>query len=171
MWSFRKSYVVSEGPVRGRGLLCLQGVLLRGASRGRKLASDRVLTRLTLCKVATRQGDLCSSLRILRGFKVSVYGDGSSAIGCCITDERFRLPRLGLLISTVRDSGFVARGGDVSLVRGLRKLTDIRSNGRLRQRIFITGETGAVGRQVCCSISGVRGTVTLGHGVSFGCCH
>lgn len=155
---------------RGLGLLCLTGVLLGGASTGRSVALSRVLSGLRTCSIATTEGDLCSSVTRLGSFNVGARGARcNEAIRCGIVNEAFRLTRLGLLISSITTTGFVARRGSGRLVGGLRDLADERRTTALRHRMCITKEIGAVGDSVVGGISTVRGTVTGGSDLSFRC--
>lgn len=147
----------------------LLSCLHRGASRARAIAAPRVVSRLTTGNVQTRHGDVCGSVRALYSCNCSVVQARNTRTNCHVTSHAFRLPRIGLLISLMRSSGFVAAGGSQRLVNGLRRLIDGGSTGGLRHRIIITSHGGADGRGVCCDISIVRSTVTRGQRVHFRC--
>ncbi len=164
-----RSTIVTGKTGRGHGLLVLQSVLRARASRGRPLDLRRVHTVLRTQNISTRHGDLCSSFRRLQLVKRSVIAIQSAAIQCCVKRHAFSLPRLHLLISTIRSSGFVATGGDRALVHGLRGLADQRRTINLRHRIIISHHVGDVGRDVCCGISTLRRTVTSSRRITFRC--
>lgn len=149
--------------------MCLVHVFLRRASRRRPVSIGRLVTCLGDLKVDTRHGAICSSVRALQGFKVSVLGQQRRPTNFCLTDQRFRLPRLELLISTMRSSEYVAGKGSQRLVEGLRDLTDICRSERLQQRKFTRGHVQAVGRGICCDVSVVRHTLARSERVSFRC--
>lgn len=133
------------------------------------ISAARLVRLLSRRKVAYREGDVCSSVGTLGGVGIPILDSSNTGGKFCLGRHTFRPTRVGLLVSTIGSTNFVAPGGATSLARGLGGLLSMGRTGRLASRMCYRITGGYGGRRVCRAVGVLSITVGGYRGIGFRC--